>query len=157
MTKYLSLLIILLGIFLIGIFYFAIHWFHEHPHWQDRNVIYARKVLGKGLKIALNGIDWNHNQIPECVAFIPSKKLQKVAPHLQAIHQLCVIEKDSVLFHWASKDTIAFIPIQNSLDLFYIPIIFSNHRLDSLNLHSIYYLKYNKHSFQIVQSNDGDF
>lgn len=150
MMKNMAIYIVLLGIFLLAIFYYAILWFHKNPEWQDRNVIFARKVLGKGFKVALNGIDWNQNKISECIAFMPVKEKQKIAPHLQAIHQLVVIEKDSVLFFWKSQhDTLAFIPIINSLDSLQIPIIFS-HRLDSINTKSTHHLVFSKR-YQIVQ------
>lgn len=144
-----GLWVLLFGFTLLGIFYFAIHWFNKNPHWQDRNVIYARKVLGKGFKVALNGIDWNQNQIPECIAFLPLKKLQKLAPHLQATHKIVVVENDSVLFKWETQDSIAFIPIVNSLQSHQIPMIFS-HRLDSIHLENVYYLKFHQY-YQITQ------
>ncbi len=141
--------ILLLSLMLVAIFYYAIHWFHQHPNWQDQNVIFARRVLGKGFKVALNGIDWNRNKNPECIAYIPIKKMQKIAPHLQAINTFVVIEKDSVLFNWKSMDTIAFIPIINSPHKESIPIIFST-SLDSLNPHQVCQFQY-AGQFQILK------
>lgn len=143
-----GLLVVLLSILLVGVFYYAIYWFKKNPSWQDRNVIYARKVLGKGFKVALNGLDWNKNNISECIAFMPIKKLQKIAPHLQAVSKIAVIENDSILFFWQSQDTIAFIPLINSLKNNEIPIIYSN-QLDSISSNEIFYLKFN-HQFQIT-------
>ncbi len=148
MTKNMGLLLVLLGIFLVGVFYYAIYWFSKNPNWQDKNVIYARKVLGKGFKVALNGLDWNRNKIPECIAFMPVKKLQKIAPHLQAVNKIAVIENDSILFFWHSRDSVAFIPLVNSLQKNEIPIVFSN-QLDSINSNQIFYLKF-YHQFQIT-------
>jgi hypothetical protein len=149
MTKNMSLLILISGIFLVILFYFAIDWFHHNPNWQDSNAIFARKVLGKGFKIALNGQDWNSNHIPECIAFVPEKKLQKNAPHLVPLQKLVVLEKDTVLFSWSSKDTFAFIPYLNSPKKPFIPILFSQ-KLDSINFKDTFYLKYFSSQFQII-------
>jgi hypothetical protein len=141
MIKNMAFLIILLGLSLLLLFYIAMHWFHNHPEWQDQNVIFARKMLGRGFKVALNGQDWNQNQIPECIAFMPVKKLQKIAPHLQPVSKLIVIEKNSVLFSWSSIDSIAFIPLINSQKNSKIPIIFSKY-LDTIETKNTFYLTY---------------
>lgn len=149
MTKNMGLIIVLLGLVLVGIFYYAIYWFKNHPHWQDQNVIFARRILGKGFKVALNGIDWNQNKLPECIAFMPLKKSQKIAPHLQAANKIAVVENNKILFFWSSNDSIAFIPLINSLQNYQIPIIFST-QIDAISNDKKYFLRFNRY-YQIVK------
>ncbi len=150
MIKSSGLAVLLLGLFIVALFYWAMYWFHKNPDWQDQNVIYAREVLGKGFKVALNGIDWNQNNLPECIAYLPVKKLQKTAPHLQAIRALVVVENHKVLFSWSSKDTIAFIPLINSLEQTSIPTFFST-SLDSINTNEVFQLVF-KDCFKFIKS-----
>lgn len=145
--KNVSVMLVLGGLLLVLLFWGMMLVFRSSDYLHEKDIYFARKVLGKGFKVALSGQDWNNNNIPETISYSPQKIMKTSLPNYACFKKLVIIENEKVLWEWTPmKDTLALIPVINNIQQSYISFYFSTDT-KPLNLNSQLELRYKENRF----------